>query len=202
MAEVVRVAADFSLVVDDDADADGLTNDAQNPEPPLKSVFVRFVKEQTVVTDPSDPGIAANVGDVLWTTDRAFVCDQRLFAEECDRKAVELSSHFGRERIFTPDAANAGEKIDPIGRASELNDLPRHRASAAVISKSPNPNSLKAPSARSPFSAVGRIQMSRSPVQRGRAWKARLCAPTMRYSTRCEFSNPINSLKSLLRGMG
>jgi hypothetical protein len=73
--------------------------------------------------------------------------------------------------------------------------------SDAFTPESAKPNSFRTARIFAAFSAVGRTRISTSPVKRGRACKARLCAPTIKYSTPWEFSNVISSLESLFRAM-
>ena len=47
------------------------------------------------------------------------------------------------------------------------------------------------------FSCVLRTKKSMLPVKRGCPWKATAWPPTSKYSTSCEFNNPMNSRKSV-----
>ena len=70
-----------------------------------------------------------------------------------------------------------------------MSEYPRSSVSGA-------PNSTRARQTRSALSAVGRTQMSRSPVARGRPCAARACAPTMRNSAPAANNAPNISPKS------
>ena len=65
----------------------------------------------------------SQIGKVVRPADGAFVLNQLFLAEYEYRNAVEVSGDFAGEGLLARHSGKAGQQVDAIWRAPELNDL-------------------------------------------------------------------------------
>ena len=65
----------------------------------------------------------SDVCEILRASDRAFVLDEVLLAQDEERDAIDLGCDFAGEGILVGYTGETGQQVDAVRRAAELNDL-------------------------------------------------------------------------------
>jgi hypothetical protein len=104
------------------------------------------------------------VGKVLWPTDRAFVLDEMLLAQDKDWDAIDLGCDFVGERIVIGHAGKSGQQVDAVRHAAKLNDLVALGEINRYEFRAVKPNSCKSATSATALLFEGRTRTSRSPA--------------------------------------